>query len=269
VSAPLKSENEYLFDNETDEATKQLHYLSDLLDYHTVGALADIGPEPGWRCWDVGAGGGTISAWLADAVGPTGSVLATDLKPQHIPSRDNLEVREHDVRSEEPPGTFHLIHARLVLMHLPERDAVLRKLASALEPGGVLVISDWDCTNPDFLISAPSEESAAAFRKFQTAIVSLADQVGADAGWARRAPSAFREAGLVDVTAVGEIGSWSGGSPGCLLHASNTRQLEVPLTAVGMTAADLDILREALVHPEFAVWAFDLITTTGRRPSGS
>ncbi|MFG2006861.1 class I SAM-dependent methyltransferase [Spirillospora sp. NPDC048911] len=258
-------DNEYLFDNETDEAAKQLRLLSDLCDYQSVRALSDIAPAPGWRCWDVGAGGGTVAAWLADAVGPTGSVLATDIKPLHVPNRDNLEARQHDVRSEEPPGKFNLIHARLVLMHLPEREAVLEKLVSALEPGGVLVVSDWDFTNPDYLIAAPTEESAAAFRKFQKAIVGLAEHVGADSAWARRLPTAFHKAGLADVTTSGEISSWSGGSPGCLLHLSNTRQLEGPLTAVGMTAEDLDTLREALVHPDFNVWAFELITATGRK----
>ncbi len=59
----------------------------------------------------------TIATWLAERVGPTGSVLATDLKPQHIPGRANLESREHDVRTDDLPGSFDLIHARLVLMH--------------------------------------------------------------------------------------------------------------------------------------------------------
>ena len=34
---------------------------------------------PGSSCWEVRAGGGSIAEWLAGAVAPTGSVLATDL----------------------------------------------------------------------------------------------------------------------------------------------------------------------------------------------
>jgi chemotaxis methyl-accepting protein methylase len=43
-----------------------------------------------------------------------------------------------------PTGPFDLIHARLVLVHVTERDAALRTLAGALAPGGWLVIEDAD-----------------------------------------------------------------------------------------------------------------------------
>jgi hypothetical protein len=34
---------------------------------------------PGWRVWEVGAGGPTLLSWLAEQVGPDGQVLATDI----------------------------------------------------------------------------------------------------------------------------------------------------------------------------------------------
>ena len=48
------------------------------------------------------------------------------------------------MRDDLPDAHFHLIHARLVLIHLPERDAVLERLVTALRPGGWLVIEDFD-----------------------------------------------------------------------------------------------------------------------------
>jgi hypothetical protein len=39
---------------------------------------------PGWRCLEVGSGGGSIAAWLCDRVGPDGSVLATDLDIEEL-----------------------------------------------------------------------------------------------------------------------------------------------------------------------------------------
>ena len=35
--------------------------------------------RPGWRCLEVGGGRGSMAAWLAEKVGPTGHVVATDI----------------------------------------------------------------------------------------------------------------------------------------------------------------------------------------------
>ena len=48
------------------------------------------------------------------------------------------------VADELPRGAFDFVHTRLVLIHIPERDAVLRKLAGALRPGGVLIVEEDD-----------------------------------------------------------------------------------------------------------------------------
>jgi precorrin-6B methylase 2 len=45
--------------------------------------------QRGWRCWEVGAGGGGIPEALAVAVGLGGYVLATDINPVWLqPERD-------------------------------------------------------------------------------------------------------------------------------------------------------------------------------------
>ena len=35
--------------------------------------------QPGWRCLEVGAGRGSMAVWLAEQVGPSGHVVATDI----------------------------------------------------------------------------------------------------------------------------------------------------------------------------------------------
>jgi chemotaxis methyl-accepting protein methylase len=48
-----------------------------------------------------------------------------------------VRVERHDVAADPvPENAYDLIHARLVLVHLPERDRVLATLAAALRPGG-------------------------------------------------------------------------------------------------------------------------------------
>jgi hypothetical protein len=41
--------------------------------------LAALGIQKGWHCLEVGAGHGVVARWLAEQVGPTGRVVATDI----------------------------------------------------------------------------------------------------------------------------------------------------------------------------------------------
>jgi len=84
----------------------------------------------------VGAGGRSIPEALAAAVGPTGYVLATDINPVWLDPHGTYEVRRHDIVADPPPGTFDLVHARLVLVHVPDRAAALATMVAALRPGG-------------------------------------------------------------------------------------------------------------------------------------
>ena len=41
-------------------------------------------------------------------------------------------------------GTFDLVHARLVLVHVPDRARALATMVAALRPGGWLLVEDAD-----------------------------------------------------------------------------------------------------------------------------
>ena len=85
--------------------------------------------------------------WLSSRVGPSGHVLATDIDvtwTQQL-AGGNVEVRRHDVVADDAPqGVFDLVHARLVLIHVPRRDVALARMVGALRPGGWLLIEDFD-----------------------------------------------------------------------------------------------------------------------------
>ena len=106
-----------------------------------------------WRsgCAPVGRAGRSAPAGHAcrrgssDCVGPTGRVVATDIDVSWMPADAPFEVRRHDVAADPPPdGGFDLVHVRLVLTHVPQRAEALRRMASALRPGGWLVVEDFD-----------------------------------------------------------------------------------------------------------------------------
>jgi len=255
----------YVFNNDTGEAANQLHHLAAVLDPHTTAVLDHAGVGPGWQCLDVGAGAGSIAGWLADRVGATGHVTATDVKPHHIGVRDNLTVLAHDIRTDEIHHRYDLIHARLLLMHLPQRHEVLARLAAALAPGGTLVVSDWDCADADLVLHSPDPAWTSAFDAFNTTLLDLAGAAGADLAWARHAHSAMRTAGLADVHTDVEQRSWRGGTALCLLHHSNSLQLHAPLRAAGLTDDQLDLLRDGLTRPDRAVLSYRMFTTVGYR----
>jgi SAM-dependent methyltransferase len=90
-----------------------------------------------------------MAEWLAEHVGPTGHVVATDVDTRDLARLEipNLEVIEHDIR-EDPlatfqPGSFDLVCSRLMLFHLRGRqEQAIRQMVACLRPGGWLVDED-------------------------------------------------------------------------------------------------------------------------------
>ena len=71
--------NRYLLDNRRPEAGERFAALAELFDPWTFRHLDDLGLGEGWRCWEVGAGGVSVPRRLAERVGTSGRVLATDI----------------------------------------------------------------------------------------------------------------------------------------------------------------------------------------------
>lgn len=182
--------------HEVSTEQQRLHLLEQMLDPDTIRTLEQRGPRPSWRCLELGAGSGSIARWLATTC-PDGQVVATDIGTKFLSgvSAPNLRVLRHDVVAEDfPLGSFDLIHARWLLVNLPEREEVLAKAVTWLAPGGWLVTEDMDLFPVD---SSPRP----ALRRFIDAFEQLlADSHGADFRWARRRmPAALAEVGLVDL----------------------------------------------------------------------
>jgi SAM-dependent methyltransferase len=168
--------------------------------------LDELGIGAGWRCLEVGAGGGSLTGWMA---GRGATVLAIDIDTRFVEplAGDAIEVRRLDIRSDElPERQFDLVHARLVLEHLTERRLILDRLAAALRPGGWMVIEDYDWTSFGF---EDDDERAAE------AILTFMQQAGFEPRYGRRVVADMAAAGLTDVRGEGRaliIDSQSHGS---------------------------------------------------------
>jgi SAM-dependent methyltransferase len=258
----------YAFDNDSAHAEMHLASITALLDRFTQDRISDLIDLQGKYCLEVGAGSGSIAVWLADQVGSFGYVLATDIKPRPIAPRANLTVLEHDITNGSPlGGSYDLIHVRLLLNHLPQRRAVLARLASQLRPGGILLTEDYHPTRSvDLVIQAPTKKDAALLEQYQSIHYRALSDHGNDKGWSRRAIIAMLEEGLRDVHTVMHGETWRGGSPGCRFMAAGLAQLQHELRGFGMTEQQLDRVAELFDDPALLLHGHLMYSTSGIRP---
>jgi len=265
---PRRPGTGYLLDNRQVEAGTRLSAIAELFDPVTFRHLDGVGTGPGWRCWEVGAGGPTVSAWMAERVGPAGSVVATDLDLSWTgdPGPPGVTLLRHDVTVEPPPdGPFDLIHARLLLVHLAERAEVAATLAGALRPGGWLVLEDADpALQPLACIDERGPDEALANR-VRAAFRSLLADRGADRAFGRTLPRLLRDLGLVDVTAD----AWFpvAGPVGPVLERATVEQTRAGMVGAGLvTDEEVDRHLANLAAGQLDLSTAPLVSARGRRP---
>lgn len=264
----------YLFNNTDRRAEQRFSSLESLFDDWTTLHLEATGIDSGWRCLEIGAGGGSIARWMMERAGPSGHVLATDLDTRYLEplgqdAGPNLTVQQHNIVSDPlPEAAFDLIHERLVLIHVPERDAVLPKLVSALRPGGWLVLESFDEGLVDRRELLPDLDHIPNAVKLYAIQQQLLAERGADTRVGRRQFYQLRELGLEDVGAAGCTRIGSGGSAISTLLQANFAQIRVE--AIGAGLATDDEYDRGLMELNDAAATFSLpmlITAWGRQPS--
>ncbi|MPZ65445.1 MAG: methyltransferase domain-containing protein [Pseudonocardiaceae bacterium] len=256
----------YVFDNDSFHAHDQHRCLAEMLDPMTINRLSETGVADGWRCLEVGAGGGSVAVWLAQQVAPSGTVLATDVKPRHIPQTAGLEVTQHDIVTDPlPQAAFDLIHARLVLLHLPERRSVLHRLVRALRPGGWLQLDEFDITYGPALLM-PDQAARELYERFLAAKARMFRAAGADGAWGKNAPQAMHDFGLIEIDPAVSLQTWRAESAGVGLLLHHTFHLRDKLIAAGMTDRQLEDIRRLLTDPSFMAISCPIYSIQGRRP---
>jgi SAM-dependent methyltransferase len=260
--------SDYALDNAGREASSRFDALAAMYDPGTIRHLEDRGITSGWHCLEVGGGGGSIATWLAARVGPAGRVLVTDIDPRFLQSLQspNLEVRRHDiVNNPLPEAAFDLIHSRLVLLHLPEREKALARMVAALKPGGWLVDEEFDASS---IPPNPAANPCEVLSKTLTATRRVMQDRGADDRvFARRLFNRLRAHGLVDVEAEAHISMWHSASPGVSLLRANFKQLHRTMVDAGyLTEEEFNQDLAHLDDPGFLMPSPIMWTVWGRRP---
>jgi SAM-dependent methyltransferase len=267
ATQPEIPQGPYLLPNSDPETSSRFEALSDVFDDVSIHHLIKSGVTTGWHCLEVGAGGGSVAIWLADHIGPSGYVLATDIDPRFLESLrlPNVEVWRHDVAVDAlPHGAFDLVHSRLVLHHLPLREKALQSMISALKPGGWILVEDHDS------MSMPPDPSASAGEKLlktQLAAWKVLDDGGVNRGYGRQLFGRLRAYGLIDCGAEARAFMWHPGSAGIAILRANFEQLrEAMISRNYITEQEFeqDVVR--LDDPNFMVPSGILWSAWGRRP---
>lgn len=115
--------------------------------------IARLRLEPGQRVLDVCCGTGASAIPAAEAVGPTGRVLAVDLAPglldagrakARLRGLGQIEFRENDIAHlVEPAESYDAVVCVFGIFFLPDMATAVRGLWGFVRPGGQLAITTW------------------------------------------------------------------------------------------------------------------------------
>lgn len=182
----------------------ELELRNDVYRRPLATALDRLGLREGWRCVDVGAGGGDVSVALAQVVGPQGRIYAVDSDPAR---RDEVAAAAaaaggaqvialtqagEDLTLPEP---VDLAYCRFVLLHVRDPAVVLKAMHRAVRPGGWVV----------------AQEPITSAGRVDGRPLSMPDARHPDVG--ARLPALAVGAGLALVDAWAEAPAWAGPGP--------------------------------------------------------
>jgi SAM-dependent methyltransferase len=127
----------------------ELGLRNDVYRRPLMTALDRLGLREGWRCVDVGAGGGDVSVALAEIVGRDGRVYAVDSDPAARDQVAAIAAASAQVvaitQSGEDlllPEAVDLAFCRFLLLHVHNPLTVLARMGAVVRPRGWVVVQE-------------------------------------------------------------------------------------------------------------------------------
>jgi len=234
--------------------------------------------RPGQSAVDLGCGPRGVLELLAERVGPDGTVVGVDANPVHVAMASELAagrglsgvriVTADARRTGLPPGSFDLVHARTLLITVPQPAEIVAEMVRLAKPGGWVVAMEPDM---EATLCYPPHPAYSRIREIYPQVFG---RNGADPLIGRRVAELFRAAGLEDVEVDATARVYPAGHSRRTIRLDLMRSMRPQILELGLASeAELDHLdaaaRAHLDNPRTVVMPHLFCLTSGRKPGGN
>lgn len=133
--------------------TANTYYFVGLREFaYRKAAIRELDPKPGDTILEIGCGTGLNFGLLQQQIGPQGRIIGVDLTDRMLAKArrrarrchwSNVTLEQRDAATFAFPSNLNGIISTFALTLVPEYDAVIKKAAQALNPGGRMVLLDF------------------------------------------------------------------------------------------------------------------------------
>ncbi len=137
----------------TDPERRRLALQASIINPHTERLLRDAGISGGMQVLDMACGVGDVSLIAGRLAGSHGSVTGVDLDADALAvaagrataeGLDHMQFIQADLASFEPKTKYDAVIARHILIHTKDPVLLIRKAASMVHAGGLIVFQEYD-----------------------------------------------------------------------------------------------------------------------------
>jgi len=225
---------------------RRLEFQGDLFRDLTEDVLRRAGLAPGMQVLDIGCGVGDVSLLAADLVGPSGAVFGIDRSKEALDiakrraaaaGRSHVRFAATELDAFSTGRKFDAVIGRLVLVHLPNPAATLRRLLMCLRPGGIVAFQEM---LPRLARSIPEGPQ---FRLCCQCITDTFERAGSDLDMGGKLFATFLAAGLPAPQMIAAARVEGGAQSSVYDYLAAVLRSLLPMTEqVGVaTAAEVDI----------------------------
>jgi ubiquinone/menaquinone biosynthesis C-methylase UbiE len=235
-----------------------------------------VGVRPGDTVIDLGCGPRGVIDLLAERVAPGGRVVGLDADPAHV-ARASEFVASQGLRDVEvacgdarhtgfESGSFHLVHARTLLINVPQPAEVLEEMIRLARPGGWVAGLEPDT---EVAICYPPHP---AFDRLCEIFTVAFSRNGADPHFGRRMAELYRQAGLEEVAVEVRAGVYPAGHSRRTIRADLVRSMHPQIIEMGLAdqreLEELDAAaRKHFENPDVLVMPGLYFLARGRKPA--
>jgi ubiquinone/menaquinone biosynthesis C-methylase UbiE len=252
VTSTTMSTDHYLLGHSTEEEGRLRRQVREF-EAEARWLLDQLELKPGARAIDLGCGLEGILGLLAERVGPTGRVVGIE-KDSHFAElarrfaadqgKGNIEVLQGDAKATGlPREDFDLVHARLILVNIPEPERVVEEMVALARPGGMVASHEAD------YIAHVCDPPSHAWNRLFDAFEAYSRSNGIDLFVGRKTHRMFRSAGVTDVRVNPVVHVYPHGHGRRTIFWDFARNLRDRLLASGLISeSEMDGLLNDLQH---------------------